>query len=164
MVFFYSYSYAAPFLFLYSSTSALPAAIILPSSLLWDGAASAAIGRTIPLEFPITAKPLIQPILDPSFENTLYSFLWDMYLSAICCSNVLDCFLASCTCSTVTSLAFSSTATSPAALTSPPRSLSLSVKASFFPALRCASLITSATASFVKCGILSSFLTSCATN
>ena len=37
----------------------------IPSSLLCDGAASAAIGNTIPLELPITARPLIQPIAEP---------------------------------------------------------------------------------------------------
>ena len=100
-----------------------PTAIILPSSLLCDGAASAAIGSTIPLELPITANPLMHPIADPWLLNTLYSFLCTMYLSAICCSSVLDCFLASYTCSIVTSVAPSSTATSPAARTSPPRSL-----------------------------------------
>lgn len=40
----------------------LPVAIILPSSLLCDGTASAAIGNTIPLLSPITAKPFTRPI------------------------------------------------------------------------------------------------------
>ena len=55
----------------FAISPSFPAAIILPSSLLWDGAASAAIGSTIPLESPITARPLIHPIFDPSFEYTL---------------------------------------------------------------------------------------------
>lgn len=49
----------------FAMSPSFPAAIIFPSSLLCDGAASAAIGSTIPLEFPITANPLMHPIADP---------------------------------------------------------------------------------------------------
>lgn len=55
----------------FAISPSLPAAIILPSSLLCEGAASAAIGNTIPLESPIIANPFTHPILDPCVENTL---------------------------------------------------------------------------------------------
>ena len=49
----------------------LPVAIIFPSSLLWAGAASAAIGNSIPLLSPIIASPFTIPTLRPSDLNTL---------------------------------------------------------------------------------------------
>ena len=142
----------------------LPVAMIFPPSFDWAGAASAAIGETIPLLSPITASPFTRPTLPPSGWTILYSFLCLMDLSAICCSNVLENFLASITCSAVTKSAPFSIATSPDDLTSPPKSLNLRVKASCFPERRFASKIISSNASGAKWGILPSFLTSWATN
>ena len=68
--------------------------MIFPSFLLLAGAISAAIGITIPLLSPITAKPFTIPIFPPEEWNTLYSFLWTMDLSTICCSKVLENLLA----------------------------------------------------------------------
>ena len=61
------------------------------------------------------------------------------------------------TCSDVTNFAPSSIATSPDALTSPPRSLNFRVKESFLPALLFASIIISSNASGLNCGILHRF-------
>ncbi len=141
-----------------------PVAMILPSSLLWAGAASAAIGSMIPLRSPIIARPLTLPTSPPSDLKTLYFFFCTMYLSAICCSRVLESFLASTTSSGSTISAPLLFAMSPAALTRPPSSRSLSVRESFLPALLWASLIISFMASLLKWGILPSFSTSCATN
>ena len=71
-------------------------------------------------------------------------------LSAICCSRVLENFLASSTCSAVTKSAPCSIATSPEDLTSPPNSLNLKVKAFCLPDLRLASKIISSNASGAK--------------
>ena len=138
----------------------LPVTMILPSFLLFAGAISAAIGMTIPLLSPITAKPLTKPIFPPDEWNTLYSFLWIMDLSTICCSKVLANLFAVTTCSAVTKSAPSSIATSPEERTKPPNSLNLRVSAFFLPALRLASKMISSSASVAKCGILPSFLTS----
>ncbi len=128
----------------------LPVAMILPSKLLCAGAASAAIGRIIPLRSPTMARPFTLPTSVPSDLNTLYFFLCTMYLSAICCSNVLASFLALITCSNLTTSDLSPLAISPAALIRPPKSLSLRVKESFLPALLWASRMISATASLLK--------------
>ncbi|BAA29540.1 135aa long hypothetical protein [Pyrococcus horikoshii OT3] len=112
----------------FAISPSFPVTIILPSSLLAAGATIASIGKTIPLCSPIIAKPFTLPISPPSTLITWYSFFLSMYQSASCFSNGLANFNASRTSSLVTYFFPFLTAISPAALTTPPRSLSLSVR------------------------------------
>ena len=75
------------------------------------GVTSDSIGNNIPENAPsapITANPFTLPILLPEVNITSYSFFLSMYLSAICCSNVLAIFLAAIICFFPTNLASSS--------------------------------------------------------
>jgi len=149
----------------FAMTPNFPVATI--SFSLPQGPTAASIGSMIPENeppLPITASPFTLPMCFPVVIIISYSLFLSMNLSAICCSRVFAIFLAAMRCSFITSLDFFSTAMSPAALISPPSSLSLSVRCPFLFASLFASSITAMTASFEKWGIFLSLITSCATN
>ena len=132
-----------------------PVAITCPD-LPWEGVTMASTGSTTPekserpLSAPSTASPFTLPILVPRFTSIAYSDCLSRYLSAICCSSGFAIALALEMCSALTSSAPSSDARSPAILTNPPSSLSLSESLPLLPLLLWASFRISPIDSLLK--------------